>query len=405
MARVQISVDPEIVQGLFQRDDGLAKLVESVLNQMLGAQVAEQLGAQRYQRTDERQGYRNGVRERTMKTRVGALCLEVPQVREGVFSTELFGRYQRSEQALVLALMEMVVNGVSTRKVKRITEELCGTSFARSTVSDLCRGLDQTVGAWNSRDLGGQATPFVIVDALVLRIREDGQVRPASAFVAVGVTADGHRQVLGLMLGDSESEDSWSTFFAWLTGRGLKEVDLVVSDDHAGLVAAVRKHFQGVVWQRCQTHLSRNVLDACPKALHAELRSRLRGIFEAPDAQVARVLLEETLSQYGARAPRAMERLEAGFDDVVAVLALPQPYRRLLRTTNGLERLNEEIRRRERVIRIFPNQAAALRLLGALLMEQDDIWTTERKYLDMTSYWEWRAATNTTQPAQRGNAA
>ncbi len=387
MARVQISVDPEIVQGLFQRDDGLARLVESVLNQILEAQVTERLGAEPYERTAERQGYRNGSRERTMKTRVGALSLEVPEVREGVFSTELFARYQRNEQALVLAMMEMVVNGVSTRKVKRITEELCGTSFSRSTVSELCRGLDQVVEAWNGRDLGEQAHPFVIVDALVLRIREDGHVSQRSAFVAVGVGEKGQREILGLMLGDSESQDSWSSFFAWLKERGLKGVDLVVSDDHAGLVAAVRKHFQGVLWQRCQTHLSRNVLDVCPKALQAELHSRLRPIFEAPDAEVARV------------------RLEAGFDDAVAVLALPQPYRRLLRTTNGLERLNEEIRRRERVIRIFPNEVSALRLLGALLMEQDDIWTTGRKYFDMTCYWEWRAATETTQPAERGNAA
>ncbi|MHB1842504.1 MAG: IS256 family transposase [Sulfobacillus sp.] len=405
MAQVQISVDPEIVQGLFQRDDGLARLVESVLNQILEAQVTERLGAEPYERTADRQGYRNGSRGRTLKTRVGALSLEVPQVREGVFSTELFGRYQRNEQALVLALMEMVVNGVSTRKVKRITEELCGTSFSRSTVSELCRGLDQVVEAWNGRDLGEQAHPFVIVDALVLRIREDGHVSQRSAFVAVGVDEKGQREILGLMLGDSESQDSWSSFFAWLKERGLKGVDLVVSDDHAGLVAAVRKHFQGVLWQRCQTHLSRNVLDVCPKALQAELHSRLRPIFEAPDAEVARVRLAETLSSCEARAPKAMERLEAGFDDAVAVLALPEPYRRLLRTTNGLERLNEEIRRRERVIRIFPNQASALRLLGALLMEQDEVWTTGRKYLDMTAYWQSRTGTETTQPTERGNAA
>jgi len=259
VAPFQITVDRDVVQSLFQGDDGLARLVESVVNQILTAQVAEQLGAGRYERTEGRQGYRNGTRERTMKTRVGTLTLEIPQVRDGAFSTELFSRYQRSEQALVLALMEMVVNGVSTRRVKRITEELCGTSFSKSTVSELCKALDPLVEEWNNRPLGRY--PFVIVDALVIRVRKDGHIRQKSAFVAVGVNEAGRREILGLMLGDSESEDSWSTFFAWLKGRGLTGVDLVVSDDHQGLVKAVRRHFQGAMWQRCQTHLTRNVLE------------------------------------------------------------------------------------------------------------------------------------------------
>jgi len=311
-------------------------------------------------------------------------------VREGQFSTELFARYQRSEQALVLTLMEMVVNGVSTRKVAQITEELCGKEFAKSTVSDLCKGLDPVVHAWNERELGHQCFPFLLVDALVLKVRERGQVRAMSALIATGVNAQGYREILGLQLGDSESEASWTAFFTWLKRRGLQGVDLVVSDDHGGLVKAVRMQFQGATWQRCQTHLARNVLDAAPKALHDELHARIRAIFEAPDLVTARTLLDKLVSDYAERAPAAVATLERGFDDATAILALPAAYHKRLRTNNGLERLNEEIRRRERVIRIFPNRESAIRLLGALLSEQDEQWTTSHRYVEMAAYWQWR---------------
>ncbi|GAB6933377.1 hypothetical protein JCM14719A_17300 [Calditerricola satsumensis] len=196
--------------------------------------------------------------------------------------------------------------------------------------------------------------------------------------------------MLGLMLGDSESEASWGEFFSWLKSRGLHGVDVVVSDDHRGLVRAIRRHFQGVTWQRCQTHFMRNILDATPKTLQEEVHGRVRAILEAPDMETARLLLNQTLEAYETKAPKAMAVLEAGFEDATAVLALPEKYRKRLRTTNALERLNEEIRRRERVIRIFPNRESALRLLGALLMEIDEKWTNSKKYLDMTEYLEWR---------------
>jgi len=390
MAQFQVTVDEDVMRGLFQRDDGLARLVEAVVEQILEAQVTEQLQAKRYERTEDRQGYRNGYRSKELKTRIGTLQLRVPRVRNGEFSTELFARYQRSEQALVLALMEMVINGVSTRKVRRITEELCGTSFSKSTVSDLCKQLDPLVAEWNERPLEGPY-PFLIVDALVLKVRKGGRVRAQSVLLAVGINQDGYREVLGLQVGDSESEDSWSRFFQWLKGRGLRGVDLVVSDDHRGLVKAVQRHFQGASWQRCQTHLIRNVLDACPKALQTELHGRLRLLFDAPDLATARRILDDILADYEQRAPKAVERLEAGFEDAMAVMALPEPYRKRLRTTNSLERLNQEIRRRERVIRIFPNEASVVRLIGALLMEQDEEWLTGRRYVDMNAYWEWRA--------------
>ncbi|HEY7123782.1 MAG TPA: IS256 family transposase [Ktedonobacterales bacterium] len=392
MTQYQLTLDSETLQRLFAGKDQLAHLLEQVLNQVLEAQVTEQLQAAPYERTDTRQGYRNGYKPRQLTTRVGTLSLRVPQVREGQFSTELFARYQRSEQALILTLMEMVVNGVSTRKVAQITEDLCGKEFAKSTVSDLCKGLDPLVQAWNERDLSQQGYPFVLVDALVLKVRERGQVRAMSALLAIGVNAQGYREVLGLQLGDSESEASWTTLFTWLKRRGLQGVDLVVSDDHGGLVKAVRQHFQGATWQRCQTHLARNILDAAPKVLHDELHARIRAVFEAPDGEMARTLLAKLIAEYAERAPAAIATLERGFDDATAVLALPSPYRKRLRTTNGVERLNEEVRRRERVIRIFPNRESVIRLVGALLMELDEQWTTGHRYFDMAAYGHWRTA-------------
>lgn len=391
MTHYQVTVDGELLQQLFARDEGLVRLVEHVLNQVCEAQASEQLGAGPYERSAERRGYRNGHRERKLTTRIGTLELKVPQFREGQFSTEMFARYQRSEQALLLAMMEMVVNGVSTRKVERITEELCGTSFSKSTVSELCKQLDPLVQGWNERDLSGMSYPFLLVDALVIKVRKDGRVRPQSLLVAVGVNATGYREVLGIRLGDTETEAGWSDFLAWLKERGLSGVDLVVSDHHAGLVKAIQRHFQGASWQRCQTHFMRNILDAAPKALQDELHMQIRAIFDAPDEATARQLLRQVLDRYEARAPQALERLESGFDDAIAVLALPARYRKRLRTTNGMERLNVEIRRRERVIRIFPNEESAMRLLGALLMEQDEQWSTGWRYFDMTEYHEWRA--------------
>jgi putative transposase len=399
MADYQLTIDEQTVQGLFQGDAGLAKLLEQILNQVLEAQVSEQVGAERYERTVERQGYRNGVRPRQLTTRVGKLTLRVPQVRDGQFSPELFARYQRSERALVLALMEMVVNGVSTRKVSAITEELCGTSFSKSTVSALCARLDPLVAAWNERPLSEQTFPFVVADALVLKVREAERVRACSALIALGVNAAGYREILGIQLGDSESEGSWASFFSWLKRRGLSGVDLVVSDAHSGLVAAVHRQFQGCSWQRCQTHLAGDVLEAAPKSVRRELHEHLRALFEAPDPATARVLLQAALDTYSARAPKALATLEAEFDDATAVLALPEPYRRRLRTSNAMERLNEEVRRRERVIRIFPNRASAIRLLGAVLLERHEQWMTGYRYLDMTTYWHWRAQQHDWSPA------
>jgi len=392
MTSYQLTVDRELLAGLFTRSEAMGELVEQLVNQLLAAQASEQLKAEPYERTPDRQGHRNGYRERSLTTRFGSLVLEVPRIRGSALQTELFERYQRSEQALIATLVEMVVNGVSTRKVKAITEELCGVELSRSTVSDLCKRLDPLVQGWNERDLSTEVYPFLLVDALVIRVRIEGRVRQQSLLLATGVNARGYREVLGVQLGDSESQASWGSFFTWLQGRGLQGVDLVVSDDHAGLVKAIHQQFQGASWQRCQTHMTRNLCDACPKAVWPELHPRLRLLFTAPDLTTARWVLADLLREFEDRAPQAMALLEDAFDDLMAVMALPSAYRKRLRTTNGVERLNEEIRRRERVIRIFPNRESALRLLGTVLQELDEAWSGGYRYFDMAAYWAWRAA-------------
>ena len=272
MAQYQVTVEDHLVASLFSRHGGLGQLVERILNQILQAQAAEALQAEPHERTPSRQGYRNGQRERSLQTRVGTLTLQVPRLGGSEFSPELFERYQRSEQAFVLALMEMVVQGVSTGKVESVTLELCGAEFSKSTVWALCARLDPLVSAWNERELSGRKYPFLVVDALVIRVREDGRVRQCSALIARGVNEAGYREVRGLQIGDSESEARWSELFIWLKERGRCGVDLVSSDDHAGLVAAVKKQFQGASWQGCQTHFSRIVLDAAAEEERAALK-------------------------------------------------------------------------------------------------------------------------------------
>ncbi len=393
MAQVNLTLDSEILKGLFTaegRDEAFAGLMSVLLNQTLSAQASEQIGAGPYERSDDRCTYRNGYRERELYTRVGKLRLMVPRLRNGEFSTDLFQRYQRSEQALLLAMMEMVIQGVSTRKVSAITEELCGTSFSKSTVSALCAALDPAVEAFRNRELG-KRYPFVMVDATFTKVRNGDRVHSKGLMVALGVNEEGTREVLGFQCADTESEAEWTSFFNALKDRGLSEVDLVISDSHKGLVQAVRRCFQGAAWQRCQTHFSRNVLDVCPKKLRTEVHDALRSLYEADDYKTAVIIRERIAERFRETAPKAVEVLEEGFDDVTAVLSLPPSIRRRLRTTNGLERVNEELRRRERVIRIFPNEQSLHRLLGALLMEIHEEWQTGRMYLNMNEYLAERA--------------
>lgn len=392
MAAVELNLTDEQFQVLLSGERGLAAVLEAVLNRMLEAEMTEHLRAAPHERTTSRRGHRNGYYERDLTLRVGTIELRVPRDREGTFRTELFERYQRSERALVLALMEMVVNGISTRKVKRITERLCGHAFSKSTVSELAAGLDTEVEAWNERPLTGAIYPFVWVDAMGIKVRRDGAVRPNSILLITAVNADGYREILGLRVADSESEASWLETFRWLKERGLAGVEIVISDDHQGLVAALRRAFQGVIWQRCQVHFMKNVLDATPARHQAAMHRGLERILEADDPETARAAFAGVAAELGEQADHALEFLESGLEDAIAVLPLPAKYRRRLRSTNPLERLIEEGRRRERVIRIFPNERSAWRLMGALFAEQHEEWIAGKRYFDMTEYWDWKAA-------------
>lgn len=390
MAGYEVNVGMDLLPGLLGGKNGLAKLVETVLNQILEAQVTEALGSQPYERSEDRQGYRNGHRARTLYTRGGPVTLRVPQTRDGSFSTEIFHRYQRSEQAFVLALMEMVVKGVSTRKVSAITEELCGARFSKSTVSALSVELDARVRAFNERRLDA-SYPFILVDALFIKSRAEDRVVSRAALVVSGIRADGYRQILGVKIGDTESAATWDETFRWLKQRGLKGVRFVISDAHGGLTEAVAKHFQGATWQRCQVHLMRNILAHASTRVRADVAEQAKLVLQAPDREEARRRLKTFCERFSKSAPKAVACLEDGFEDAMAVMALPEKYRRLLRTSNMQERLNEEIRRREKVIRIFPNDDSALRLIGALLAEQNEAWLG-RRYLDMDAFNEWAEA-------------
>ncbi len=399
MAQFEITVEDGILPSLFCGGAGLKTLVEQVLNQVLALQVTQALKAEAGERTPERVGYRNGYRDRAMQTRIGTLTLHVPRTRDGEFSPELWERYQRSEQAFVLALCEMVLQGVSTRKVEAVTQELCGVSFrnalcgasfGKSQVSRLCAVLDPLVATWRERPLG--EFPFVLVDAIVVKIREENRVKRCALLIASGIDASGHRHLLGFALGDKESEASWQDFFRTLKARGLCGVDFIVSDDHAGLVKAVEGSFVGASWQRCQAHFLRNLSDACSKSEVEAFLASAKQVLYAPDPESARLRLKETCQAFVSRCGKAVALLESAFEDVTSVLVLPGKYHRLLRTTNSVERLNAEIRRRDRVIRIYPNRASCERLLGALLMEFDETMSSGKVYVDMTLYWSWREA-------------
>jgi putative transposase len=384
MAKDHRRLAEEVAQGILLDDPGFLKeIVERVLQELLEAEMTEHVGAAPYERSTERKGHRNGHKPRTLRTRVGTLNLLVPQDREGTFSTRLFSRYQRNEKALVLALMEMYVEGVSTRKVKDVTEELCGTTFSKSLVSSLAGRLDAELEAWRSRPLEAQAYPYLFVDARYEKVRVDGRVVSQGILIVSGVRDDGFREILAVEVSDTESEATYQQLFRSLKARGLGGVELVVSDDHEGLKAAVERHFQGASWQRCQVHYAGNLLGIVGHSRRKELSEGLRGVFAAPSREVALRLASELAERWRQSHPKVAEHLEEHIEECLTCLAFPESHRRRMRTTNGLERLNQEIKRRTRVVRIFPNREACLRLVSALVTEQSEEWLTGRRYLDM----------------------
>ena len=389
MTQIQVSFDEETLRKVLLGDRGAEVLLEKVMNEILQAEMTEHLGARPGEQTDERRGYRNGSYERTLTTRVGSLTLEVPRDRDGTFQTDLFQRYQRSEKALVTTMMQMVIEGVSTRRVKDITTELCGREFSRQTVSNLTEKLGEQIEAWAERPLD-EEYPFLLADAMRINVRRQGAVRSTQALIVIGISEDGYREILGFKIALRETGESWKELFEELKARGLRRVELATSDAHEGLEAALRSAFPGCIWQRCQAHFRRNVLDKTPSGYRDRMHELLDQILEADSQQQAQQRLEEHTDALKQEAPAALEVLEDGLFDATAVLALPGKYRRRLRTSNMLERLIQEVRRREKVIRIFPNKESAWRLVGALLAEKHEEWSTGRRYLTMDELYEWR---------------
>lgn len=364
--------------------DWLRDLVEWLLQELLEVEFTEHLGAERYERREGRSGYRNGYRERELTTRVGRLTLRVPRDREGRFSTELFERYQRSEKALVLALQESYLQGVSTRKVRRITEKLCGVEFSKDQVSRAAQALDEELGAWRGRRLD-KTYPYLIADARYEYVREDGRVESEGVLTIKGIDAQGYREILSVTVAPVEEEATWNEAFADLLDRGLdaSSVVCITSDEHKGLRAAMRRYLPKAAWQRCQTHYQRNAAGKVPRKARQEVHRGLRDVFDAPDGELARQRAERLMEAWRGRFPALVAWMEETIEQPLAVFSLPAEHRKRLRTTNGLERCHQEARRRSRVVRIFPNRASCLRLSSALAMEQSEDWLTGHRYLDM----------------------
>jgi putative transposase len=362
--------------------DGLASAVTVLLNEVMKIERAHALGAGPYQRSDDRKGYANGFKPRTINTRIGPLTVEVPQTRGVEFYPSALERGIRSERALKLAIAEMYVQGVSTRKVAAITEKLCGLDVSSSQVSRAAQALDAELEEWRGRPLGEM--PYLILDARYENVRHGGQVRSCAVLVAIGIDPKGKRSILGVSVSLSEAEVHWREFLASLQARGLHGVKLVVSDAHAGLKPALDARLTGVPWQRCQFHLVENAMGFVPRpSMRKGVVASIRAVFDAPDRTEAQRQLEIAVKRYQASAPKLAGWLEQNLPEGLAVFALPSSHRRRLRTINMLERLNKELKRRTRVAGLFPNEASALRLVSAVAMEISEEWETNRKYLTM----------------------
>ena len=346
-------------------------------------QRTEYIQATKYERSDKRVSQRNGYYEREWTTRIGTLDLMVPRTRDGKFSPSIFERYQRNEKALLTSMLEMYVSGVSTRKVSQIVQELCGKSISKSFVSDLTKQLDPMVKAWQDRSLSETSFPFVMVDVLYIKVRQEHRVVSKSCHIALGITAEGEREIIGLMIQNGESEETWSAFFDYLQSRGLHGTELVISDAHPGLTLAIRKSFAGVSWQRCQVHFMRNILSSVPKKASKPFREAIKTVFRYTDIHLARAAKNELLDTYAnhKKYAKACQKLDEGFEDAFQYTVIGKGHSRL-KSTNLLERLNQEVRRREKVIRIFPNEASANRLIGAILTDLHEEWmSSSRKYI------------------------
>jgi len=375
------SVTREVVQVLAEHGfDGMAQAMEQLLNECMKIERQQSLGVGPYQRGGARRGQANGFKPKTVKTRIGPLALAVPQVRGAKFYPRALERGSRSEKALRLALAEMYVQGVSTAKVTKITEELCGCEISSSDVSRAMALMDEQLHKWRQRPLG--TMKYLVLDARYEKVRHGGSIVDCAVLIAIGVDAQGRRSVLGVSVSLSEAEVHWREFFKSLLARGLHGLELIASDAHAGLAEARRACFAGVPWQRCQFHLMHNALAHVPRQeMKREVMDDLRSVLDSADEHTAGEQLQRAVRKYEQSAPKLVEWMEENVPESLTVLRLPASHRKRLRTTNMLERLNRELKRRTRVATLFPNEGSLLRLVTAVLMEVSEEWETAKRYV------------------------
>jgi len=387
MARKQDSANKdalkaEVARILAEDRDVLKSIVNEALQQTLEAEMDEALGAEKSERTPNRMGYRSGYYGRTLITRVGKIELRVPQDRQGRFRTEMFERYQRSEKALTAAMMQMYLQGVSTRKVKAITEELCGHEFSSATISRIVAALDEELERFSRRRLEDDY-PYLVLDARYEKVREEGTVRSQAVLIAIGIDWEGRRNVLAVELANRESASSWKEFLTALRERGLHGVQLAISDDHAGLRRAIREVLPEATWQRCYVHFLRNALDYLPRKADDDCLMELRWLYDRRNVEEVRRDLAAWLAKWATRYPKLCSWVEENIEETLSFYRLPRQHHKNLKSTNMLERIMEEIKRRTLVVRIFPNAASCLRLVRALAVEMHENWIEAIRYLNM----------------------
>ena len=376
------TVSPRLETLVAQDKDLLKCLIQEALQQVLQTEMTDFLGAAPGERSEGRNGYRAGYYGRGLITRVGKIELRVPRDRNGEFSTSLFERFQRSEKALVAALAEMYVQGVSTRKVKAITEELCGHSFSASAISTINKGLDETLTKFARRRLTDDY-PYLILDARYEKVREEGVIQSQAVLIAIGINWEGKREVLGVELANRESLTTWRDFLMSLKQRGLSGVEFAVTDDHAGLKKAVAEILPQAAWQRCYVHFLRNALDYLPRKADDDCMQELRWLYDRRNIAEAQRDLAAWLTRWQKKYPKLTDWVEENIGSTLTFYRLPRLHHRHLKSTNMIERLNEELRRRTRVVRIFPNVASCLRLTRALCAETHEAWLEDNRYINM----------------------
>ena len=384
MTQLQFNLDMELLKDSVMNsniDAVIKSAIVLVLNEFMEKERDDFLQANAYERTDDRRDYRNGYYERDLTISIGKISLKVPRTRNGEFSPSVFEKYSRCDQALVLSMLEMVINGVSTRKVTNIVEQLCGESVSKSFVSSLTMKLDPIVNDWARRPLNGMYFPYIFVDATYIKVREHNRVVSKAAYIATGITEKNKSEIIGLSIDHEESYESWSRFLQQLKSRGLQSPKLVISDAHKGLQKAIQRDFIGTSWQRCNVHFKRNIIEVLPKKDSAEFRRMVKRIFEAVLIEDMRLFKDQLMDQFGdnPKYEKALAILDDGFEDTIQYMNFPERIRQYIRSTNSLERLNQEVKRREKVIRIFPNTQSAFRLIGAVLMQyQETVYSKNR---------------------------